>query len=138
VGDAHSVALVILDVLGPGPALNVKQLPVVRVGELDGHQGALVVGLLFVGEVVGGEPAGLREIVDLTHSFFVGGILTAAVDPDLKSIIFKKTSLSTMKGRNKLACLSLARFSSYPSGSTEMCFYLGQYPGLIHKSQTRL
>ncbi len=93
------MALVILDVLGPGPALNVKQLAVVRVGELDGHQGALVVGLLFVGEVVGGEPAGLREIVDLTHAFFVGGILTAAVDPDLKSIIYKNFTVNNEEAK---------------------------------------
>ena len=43
VGDSHPVALVVVDVLGPGAALNVKQLTELRIVELNGHKRAFVV-----------------------------------------------------------------------------------------------
>jgi hypothetical protein len=59
VADAHAVAPVVVNVLGPCTAFNVKQLARVGVLELHCHQGALVVLLVLVGKVVGGEAPGV-------------------------------------------------------------------------------
>ena len=64
VNDADSVPLAVADVLGPCAALDVKELAVVVRLELNGHQRALVVGLVHVGEIHGGKSAGSGEVVD--------------------------------------------------------------------------
>ena len=65
------------------PALNMQELSQISISELNGHQGALVVILVLEGEVEWWESTGWGVVNNVTHTLFVGWILTAAMDPDL-------------------------------------------------------
>jgi len=83
VADAHARSLVVVDVLGPSPALDVQQLTEIRVLKLDCHQRTLVMLLVLEGEIVGREAARGGVVSHVAHALFVSRIFAAAVDPDL-------------------------------------------------------
>ena len=85
--NSNSVASVVVDVLGPGPALDMKKLALVDIVKLDSHQGGLVVLLVQVGEVLGGEGSILGEVLKAFDTFFISRILSLAGNPDF-SLIF--------------------------------------------------
>ena len=81
--DADPVPPVVVDVLSPGTALNVKHLPGVGIVYLNSHQRALVVILVKVGEVGLREGGILGEVFKGVEALNVSGILSLASHPDL-------------------------------------------------------
>ncbi len=74
--DADPVPPVVVDVLGPGAALDVQQLPGVGLVHLDSHEGALVVVLVEVGEVGLREGSVLGEILEASEALLISGVFT--------------------------------------------------------------
>ena len=80
---ADLVTLVVVNVLGVGPALNVQQLAHGGLLDLYGDQGGEVALLVLVREVAGVEAGVRRVILNGTHGLYVGRLFAVAVDPDL-------------------------------------------------------
>ena len=102
---ADAVHAVVVDVLGPGPALDVDQLAEGRVLELDRHDGALVARLLEVGEVVSGDALAPGLVGHVAHGLEVGGVLAPAVDPHLVLVhhpLGEDVGLEVLGGREGL------------------------------------
>ena len=79
--EAESVAPVVLDVLGPGPALHVDEHEGLGLDEAHRHDGGEVAGGVAVREKVRGETrvGGVLDGPDVLH---VSGVLAFARHPD--------------------------------------------------------
>lgn len=81
------VHTVVVDVLGPGAALDVEELTELGLRELNGDDGAAVVALVLVGEVLGREAAGGGVVLDGAELLEIGGVLSLAVHPNLVLVL---------------------------------------------------
>ena len=82
-----SVHAIVTNVLGPCSALDVQELPLGRLLELHGDNGALVMPLVVVGEVLRREAPGGGVVAHGTQRLNVSWVLTVAVDPDLVLVL---------------------------------------------------
>jgi len=84
-GEASFLPFGVLNVPGPGSALNMEQLANLKLAgvELDSYQRGDVILLVEVGKVIEGKASVLGPVRNFSHSLGVGRIFASAAHPDL-------------------------------------------------------